>query len=135
LLLYYSYHLMVGLGTIFIAVMGLAAWLLWRGRLYESRWMLWVLMLSAPLPFIANTTGWMTAELGRQPWLIYRLMRTAAGISPRVSGGNVLFTLIGFMGMYALLSILFLFLIFREIERGPEPNQMDQRAAVHAAAE
>ena len=135
LLLYYSYHLMVGLGTIFIAVMGLAAWLLWRGRLYQSRWMLWVLMLSAPLPFIANTTGWMTAELGRQPWLIYRLMRTAAGISPRVSGGNVLFTLIGFMGMYALLSILFLFLIFREIERGPEPNQMDQRAAVHAAAE
>ena len=135
LLLYYSYHLMVGLGTIFIAVMGLAAWLLWRGRLYQSRWMLWVLMLSAPLPFIANTTGWMTAELGRQPWLIYRLMRTAAGISPRVSGGNVLFTLIGFMGMYALLSILFLFLIFREIEHGPEPNQMDQRAAVHAAAE
>ena len=62
-------------------------------------------------------------------------MRTATGISPRVSGGNVLFTLIGFMGMYALLSILFLFLIFREIERGPEPNQMDQRAAVHAAAE
>ena len=135
LLLYYSYHVMVGLGTIFIAVMGLAAWLLWRGRLYKSRWILWALMLSAPLPFIANTTGWMTAELGRQPWLIYRLMRTAAGISPRVSGGNVLFTLIGFMGMYALLSILFLFLIFREIERGPEPNQMDQRAAVHAAEE
>ena len=121
LLLYYSYHVMVGLGTIFIAVMGLAALLLWRGRLYGSRWMLWVLMISAPLPFIANTTGWMTAELGRQPWLIYRLMRTAAGISPRVSGGNVLFTLIGFMGMYALLSILFLFLIYREIEHGPEP--------------
>jgi cytochrome d ubiquinol oxidase subunit I len=120
-LLYYSYHLMVGLGTIFIVVMGLAAWHLWRGRLYESRWMLWALMLSAPLPFIANTAGWITAELGRQPWLIYRLMLTRAGISPRVSGGNVLFTLIGFMGMYALLSILFLFLVYREIERGPEP--------------
>jgi cytochrome d ubiquinol oxidase subunit I len=120
LLLYYSYHVMVGLGTIFIAVMGVAAWLLWRGRLYASRWMLWVLMISAPLPFIANTTGWMTAELGRQPWLIYRLMRTAAGISPRVSDGNVLFTLIGFMGIYALLSILFLFLLYREIEHGPE---------------
>ena len=76
-------------------------------------------MFPAPLPFIANTTGWMTAELGRQPWLIYR-MRTAAGISPRVSGGNVLFTLIGFMGMYAMLSILFLFLLYREIEHGPE---------------
>jgi cytochrome d ubiquinol oxidase subunit I len=122
LLLYYSYHVMVGLGTIFIAVMGLAAWLLWRGRLYKSRWILWALMLSAPLPFIANTAGWMTAELGRQPWLIYRLMRTAAGISPRVSSGNVLFTLIGFTGMYALLSILFLFLMYREIEHGPEPR-------------
>jgi cytochrome d ubiquinol oxidase subunit I len=122
-LLYYSYHLMVGLGTIFIAVMGLAAWLLWRGRLYESRWMLWALMLSGPLPFIANTAGWITAELGRQPWVIYGLMLTSTGISPRVSGGNVLFTLIGFMGMYALLSILFLFLIYREVEHGPEPTQ------------
>jgi len=121
-LLYYSYHLMVGLGTIFIAVMGLAAWLLWRGCLYESRWMLWALMLSGPLPFIANTAGWITAELGRQPWVIYGLMLTSTGISPRVSGGNVLFTLIGFMGMYALLSILFLFLIYREIEHGPEPS-------------
>ncbi len=122
-LLYYSYHLMVGLGTIFIAVMGLAAWLLWRGCLYESRWMLWALMLSGPLPFIANTAGWITAELGRQPWVIYGLMLTSTGISPRVSGGNVLFTLIGFMGMYALLSILFLFLIYREVEHGPEPTQ------------
>jgi cytochrome d ubiquinol oxidase subunit I len=120
LLLYYSYHVMVGLGTIFITVMILAAWLLWKGNLYRSRWMLWLLLLSAPLPFIANTAGWITAELGRQPWLIYGLMRTAAGISPRVSGGNVLFSLIGFTGIYALLSILFLFLLYREIEHGPE---------------
>ncbi len=120
-LLYYSYHLMVGLGTIFIAVLTIAAFLLWRGRLYESRWMLWMLMLSFPLPYIANTAGWMTAELGRQPWLIYGLMKTAAGVSPRVSSGNTLFTLIGFMGLYTLLSILFLFLVYGEIERGPEP--------------
>jgi cytochrome d ubiquinol oxidase subunit I len=63
----------------------------------------------------------MTAELGRQPWLIYGLMRTAQGASPRVSAGNGLFTLLGFMGMYALLSVLFLFLVTREIEHGPEP--------------
>ena len=127
-LLYYSYHLMVGLGTIFVAVLSLAAWQLYRKRLYQSRWILWTLMLCGPLPFIANTAGWMTAELGRQPWLIYGLMRTSAGISPRVSGGNVLFTLIGFTGMYALLAILFLFLIYREIETGPEPNEMNQSA-------
>jgi len=120
-LLYYSYHLMVGLGTIFIAVMVLGALLLWRGRLFGARWMLWVLMLGVPLPYIANTAGWMTAELGRQPWLIYGLMRTASGISPRVAAGNAWFTLIGFMGMYTILTILWLFLTYREIEHGPEP--------------
>ena len=77
-------------------------------------------MLIFPFPYIATTAGWMTAELGRQPWLIYGLMRTAEGPSPRVSAGNGLFTLIGFMGIYALLAILFLFLIYREIEHGPE---------------
>ena len=66
-LLFFSYHIMVGLGTLFIAVMGAAALLLWRGRLFKSRWMLWILMLSAPFPFIANTAGWLTAEVGRQP--------------------------------------------------------------------
>jgi cytochrome d ubiquinol oxidase subunit I len=119
-LLYFSYHVMVGLGTIFIAVMAISAFLLWRGKLYDARWMLWVLMLSVPLPYIANTAGWMTAELGRQPWLIYGVMRTIHGFSPRVAAGNAWFTLIGFMGMYTLLSMLWLFLIYREIERGPE---------------
>ena len=118
-LLYFSYHIMVGLGTIFIAIMMLAAFLLWRGKLFESRWMLWVLLLSLPFPYIANTAGWMTAEIGRQPWLVYGLMRTADGYSKMVSAGNGLFTLLGFMGMYTVLSILFLFLVRREIEIGP----------------
>jgi cytochrome d ubiquinol oxidase subunit I len=119
-LLYYSYHIMVGLGTIFIAIMSLAGFLLYRRRLFELRWMLWILMLSFPFPYIANTAGWMTAEIGRQPWLVYNLIRTAHGLSPRVSAGNAMFTLLGFMGMYALLGILFLFLIRREVEHGPE---------------
>ncbi len=128
-LLYYSYHVMVGLGTIFIAVLLAAAFLLWRKTIYNTRWMLWLLMLCAPLPFIANTAGWMTAELGRQPWLIYGLMRTASGVSPRVAAGNVWFTLIGFMGMYGLLAILWLFLVWREIEIGPEPRPLDATGA------
>ena len=119
-LLYFSYHVMVGLGTIFIALLGLAVLFLTRGRLYDCRPLLWVLMLLLPFPYIANTAGWMTAELGRQPWLIYGLMRTAEGSSANVSAGNTLFTLLGFLGMYALLSILFLFLVSREIEHGPE---------------
>jgi len=121
-LLYFSYHIMVGLGTLFIAVMGIAVFLLWRGEIYRSRWMLWLLMLMFPLPYIANTAGWMTAELGRQPWLVYGLMRTEEGFSKMVSAGNGWFTFLGFAGMYTILSFLFLFLIRREIEHGPEPR-------------
>ena len=132
-LLYFSYHIMVGLGTIFIAVMVVAAFLLWRGKLYQSRWMLWILMLCVPLPYIANTAGWMTAELGRQPWLIYGLMRTARGVSPRVAAGNAWFTLLGFMGMYTLLAILWLFLVYREIDEGPGPEEGDSRIEVRVS--
>jgi cytochrome d ubiquinol oxidase subunit I len=118
-LLYYSYHIMVGLGTIFIAVLGISALLLWRGRLFVTRSALWALALLLPFPYIANTAGWMTAELGRQPWLIYGLMRTSDGFSANVSAGNALFTLIGFTGMYTVLGLLFLLLVYRELEHGP----------------
>jgi cytochrome bd ubiquinol oxidase subunit I len=135
-LLYYSYHVMVGLGTIFIAVLLVAALLLWRGKLYESKSMHWILMVCVPLPYIANTAGWFTAELGRQPWVIYGLMPTAHGISPRVSSGNAWFTLLGFMGLYAVLAILWLFLIYREIENGPEPESGPRsKPAVAVAAD
>ncbi len=123
-LLYYSYHIMVGLGTIFIAVMVISVFLLWLGKLFDARWMLWILMLSFPLPYIANTAGWLTAELGRQPWLVYGLMRTADGYSKNVSAGNGMFTLLGFMGMYLMLGLLFVFLVRREIEHGPVAEPM-----------
>jgi len=119
-LLYYSFHIMVGLGTLFIALMTLAGYALWRGRLFASRPLLWALMLAFPFPYIANTAGWMTAEIGRQPWLIYGLMRTSEGASHLVSAGNGIFTLLGFMGLYSVLSILAVFLLVREIEHGPE---------------
>ncbi|MBZ5521649.1 MAG: cytochrome ubiquinol oxidase subunit I [Acidobacteriia bacterium] len=118
-LLYYSYHIMAGLGTIFIAVMLAAMLLLMRDRLYSARWMLWILLLCLPLPYIANTAGWLTTELGRQPWLVYGLMRTTEGYSKYVGAGNGLFSLLGFMGMYGGLAILFLFLLNREIAHGP----------------
>jgi cytochrome d ubiquinol oxidase subunit I len=124
-LLFYAYHIMVGLGTWFVLLMTVAAFLLWRGRLFTARWALWALLLSFPLPYIANTAGWMTAELGRQPWLIYGLMRTSEGFSSTVSASNGLFTLIGFMGLYALLGLLFTVLIYREISCGPEPDKPD----------
>jgi cytochrome bd ubiquinol oxidase subunit I len=132
-LLYYAYHNMVGLGTFFIAILVFALFALWRGWLYESRLVLWALMLLAPFPYIATTFGWMTAELGRQPWLIYGLMRTAQGPSPQVGEGDVLFTLIGFFGMYAVLSALFLFLIYFEVQRGPVAEAHGAAAPVRAA--
>jgi cytochrome d ubiquinol oxidase subunit I len=126
-LLYFAYHIMVGLGTLFIAVMAIAALLLWRGNLYSARWMLWLLMLMFPLPYIANTAGWITAEMGRQPWLVYGLMRTEEGFSKMVSAGNGWFTFLGFAGMYTLLSFLFLFLIHREIAHGPESRTVENQ--------
>jgi cytochrome d ubiquinol oxidase subunit I len=116
---YFAYHIMVGLGTLFIAAMVVAGFLLWRRKLYDSRTMLWVLMLAAPFPFIANLMGWLTAELGRQPWLVYGVLRTEDGYSSTVSAGNAIFSLLGFMGLYLLLGVLFLFLAAREIGHGP----------------
>jgi cytochrome d ubiquinol oxidase subunit I len=119
-LLYYAYHIMAGLGTYFALLMLVAGFLLWRRKLFATRWILWPLMLSFPLPYIANTAGWMTAEIGRQPWLVYGLIRTDQGYSKYVSAGNSLFTLLGFMGMYSMLSILFIVLVYRIIASGPE---------------
>ncbi len=121
-LLYYAYHIMAGLGTWFFLLMIGCALLLFRGRLYNTRLALWAVLLSFPLPYIANTAGWLTAELGRQPWLIYGLMRTSEGYSNTVSASNGLFTLLGFMGLYALLGLLFTVLMYREISNGPEPK-------------
>src|SRR5262245_35557013 len=118
-LLYYSFHLMITLGTIFIVLMGYAGIQNLRGRLESSRGLLWVLMLAFPFPYIANTLGWLTAELGRQPWLVYGLFRTSDGYSRVVSSGDTVFTLIGFVSLYMVLGLLFLVLVGREIGRGP----------------
>jgi len=126
-LLYYAFHVMAGLGTLMILLMGLAALLDARGRILRTRPLLWALALAFPMPYIATTAGWMTAELGRQPWLIYGLLRTADGSSPNVHAGTALFTLIGFCGIDFVLGVIFLFLVGGAIARGP-------RAATAGAA-
>jgi cytochrome d ubiquinol oxidase subunit I len=118
--LYYSYHIMVGLGTIFIGILLVAAIFLYFKKLYNKKWILWSLMFLIPFPYIANITGWYTAELGRQPWLVYNLLRTSEGASPTVSAGNTLFTLLGFIGLYLLLGLLFLLLVGKIISKGPK---------------
>lgn len=118
-MLYYSYHIMVGLGTIFIAIMALACFMLWRRMLFTARWMQWILFLAMPFPFIANTAGWFTTELGRQPWIVYGLLHTVDGSSTTISPGNVLFTLLGFAGIYLLLGLLYVILVVFEALTGP----------------
>ena len=120
-LLYYSFHLMITLGTLFIVLMSLCHFPE-TGGANSSRapGLLWVLMLSFPFPYIANTLGWMTAELGRQPWLVYGFFRTKEGYSQMVSNGETIFTLIGFTGLYFVLGLLFLYLVGREIAHGPD---------------
>src|SRR5579872_3725897 len=115
---------MAGLGNYFVLLMAVAAFLLWRGTLFETRWALWPLLLSFPFPYIANTDGWMTAEIGRQPWVVYGLIRVSEGYSKYVSAGNGLFTLLGFLGLYSVLSILFIVLVYRTISNGPKVESL-----------
>jgi cytochrome d ubiquinol oxidase subunit I len=122
-LLYYAYHMMVGLGSLLVVIMLVSAALLWRGRLYTTRPMLWILMLACPFPYVATTAGWMTAELGRQPWIVYGALRTADGTSSNVGAGDVIFSTIGFMGLYLLVGLLFVLLVARQIALGPALEQ------------
>ncbi|HEU5479506.1 MAG TPA: cytochrome ubiquinol oxidase subunit I, partial [Candidatus Tumulicola sp.] len=128
-LLYFAYHIMVGLGTLLLALLGIAAILLWRGTLFRTRSVLWTLMLAAPFPYIATTAGWTTAELGRQPWVVYGILRTSRASSTSVAAGDVAFTTIGFMGLYLLVGMLFVVLLLRQIARGPAAHA-DPRSGV-----
>jgi cytochrome d ubiquinol oxidase subunit I len=121
-IVYYAYHIMVGLGTMFIAVLALSAFLLWRGVLFENRGVLWLLMLAMPFPYIANEAGWTVSEVGRQPWVVYGLQRVAVASSTNVTAGMTYFTLLGFMGLYLVTGLLYLALFFRIVQRGPEAS-------------
>ena len=127
-LIYYAFHIMITLGTIFILIMAWANWKRWRGRLESSCGLLWVLMLAFPFPYIATSLGWMTAEMGRQPWLVYGLFRTNSGYSQVVSAGDTIFTLIGFVGLYFVLGLLFLYLTGREIHKGPDAADAETKS-------
>ena len=118
-LTYYAYHVMVGLGTIFLGITFVGMLLLWRQHIFGIRWLLWPIFLLTPFPFIANEAGWIVSEVGRQPWIVYGLMKTADGTSTNVGSGETLFTLIGFCGMYFILGVLFLYLTVRQIGEGP----------------
>jgi len=118
-LVYYAYHIMVTLGFLFAGITLLSTFLWWRKKLFVTPWMLWIWMLSAPLPYIATLSGWITTEVGRQPWLVYGLFKTEQGVTSNLSAGNAMFSLLGFLGIYLVAGLLYIFLIFKTVDRGP----------------
>jgi len=120
-LTFVSFHNMVVLGLYFIAAMAWGTWLLRRGKLWDSRRYLALLMISIPLPLAACQLGWMAAEVGRQPWIVYHLLRTSDAVSTIVPAGDVLVSIALFGVLYLLLGVLFVYLLVREIRHGPEP--------------
>ena len=131
-LVYYAYHIMIGLGTILLVLALVAVVLLRRGRLFTARPVLWALFLAFPFTIIANLAGWTVAETGRQPWVVYGLQRTSAGASPEksVPAGTGIFTLLGFAGLYVLIGILYVFLQARIVSKGPDAVDDDAKVAV-----
>jgi len=115
-----TYHLMVAIGMVLIALAAGSVFFMWRGSLYEKKWFLWILVLAVFLPQIGNQVGWMSAELGRQPWVVYGLLRTSDAASPVVSAGEVFFSLLAFAIVYGFLFVVFIFLLTRKIAAGPE---------------
>ncbi len=130
-LLFQVYHVMINLAPILAGIAFLAGvWYLWKRRIYRSRFVLWLLVLTVVMAEIAITSGWWTAEIGRQPWVVYNVLLTADGVSPTLSGLDVAVTLGSFIGLYTLLFILFLYLLNRKIQAGPEPLEVVETVAV-----
>jgi cytochrome bd ubiquinol oxidase subunit I len=119
-----TFHLMVaiGSGTFALAALGIFLW--WRGSLFEKRWLLWVFVFAIPFVLLANELGWFTAELGRQPWLVYNVLRTEEGGSPSVSPGEVWASLSLFGAVYLIVGALYVFLLNDRIRRGPTPGEL-----------
>ncbi len=119
-IVFQSYHFMVGIGLLLILLswIGLVLWI--NKKLLTAKWYLWIGVFSILLPHSANMLGWMSAEIGRQPWIVYGLLRTKDALSKVVSFNEVLFSIILFGIIYSLLFILFIFLLDRKIKTGPE---------------
>ncbi len=133
-LTFYSFHLMVALGAYFVLLTALGVYLLWRRALYDHALFLRVALLSIPLPVIAGELGWITAEVGRQPWIVYHLLKTSDAVSVVVPPGQVLFSLIMFCLIYGLLFVVWISLLRREMRKGPEsPGSASAREVSESA--
>ena len=117
---FYSFHLMVWLGVLFVVLTLAGLFFRWRGTLFEKRWLLWAFVLVVPLPYVANQVGWVTAEVGRQPWVVYGLLRTSDALSKAVVANQVLGSIIMFVFIYVLLFVVWVFVLDSKIKHGPD---------------
>ncbi len=123
-IVFQTYHLMIMMWCLMV-LMTIAALYAWKKKkLEKAKWVLWGLVISVFFPQIANQTGWMTAEIGRQPWVVWKLLRTAHGVSPSISSHQVMMSIIMFIVIYSLLFFLFLFLLDRKIKHGPKAEDL-----------
>lgn len=113
------YHIMVAIGMALIGLTLYASFSWFRGKLFTQKWLLWAFVFAALLPQIANQAGWFAAEMGRQPWVVYGLLRTSDAFSQTVTSNQILFSLILFFMVYALLFVLFVYLLNKKIKHGP----------------
>jgi cytochrome d ubiquinol oxidase subunit I len=114
------YHLMITIGSGLLLLAAMGSVLCWRGRLFQQRWLLWVMVFSVLGPQIANQAGWFCAEMGRQPWIVYGKLRTSEGLSAVVKSDAVLTSLILFAIIYVLLFAVFVYLLNDKIKHGPD---------------
>ena len=116
---FFGFRIMVGMGLIMLGVSWLGNFLRWRGRLETTRWFLWATFLSFPTGFIAILSGWYTAEVGRQPWVVYGLLRTRDAVTPSLTTGDVLISLTGYVLVYAVFVGFGTYYIYKLLREGP----------------
>jgi cytochrome d ubiquinol oxidase subunit I len=123
---FFAFRFMVGMGLIMVAISWSGLLLLWRGRMENARWFLWAAFFSFPTGFVAVLCGWFTAEVGRQPWVVYGILRTEDAITPSLSGGEALFSLLAYITVYAVVYSFGLTYIYRVLRAGPasEPESV-----------
>lgn len=113
------YHLMIAIGIALILLTLYACWQWKKGKLFEKRWLMIILAWSVLLPQIGNQAGWFTAEMGRQPWVVYGLLRTSDALSKSVAANQIVFSLVLFTLVYTTLFVLFIYLLNKKIKHGP----------------
>ncbi|MDN3954167.1 cytochrome ubiquinol oxidase subunit I [Sporolactobacillus laevolacticus] len=129
LITFWSFRVMSGMGGLLCILSIIGMFLVWKKKLLDSKWFLRAMVAAIAIPYIGSTSGWLMTEIGRQPWTVFGFMQTAASVSPNVSAGELLFSIIAFIGMYSILAVVMVYLFVRTYKEGPS---LDNKATVQS---